>query len=144
MRSSKIASFAALVGGVAWLVKVALIWANGGENTDGGPVAACYFLGLVVLAVALLAGGYTTVATAPAWLRLVVSVATVLLGWIIFTSIGSAAQGVYTADTWLRDELGIMISALLALLGATIGFARIRATAPAAPPKHGGHRAHRH
>ncbi len=142
MRASKIASVAALVGGVAWLAKVALIWGNGGENIDGGLVAAGYLLGLAFLVVALLAGGYSTVATAPGWLRGVVSVAVLLLGWIIFASIDTAAKGAYSGDGWMRDELGILVSAALALVAATVGLLRVRATAPAHPPA-GGHRATR-
>jgi hypothetical protein len=130
MRAGKIASVAALVGGVAWLVKVGLIWGNGGTNTDGGLVAVCYILGLLALGVALLAGGYSVVATAPVWLRVVVSLAVLALGWIIFGSIDSAAKGLYSGDDWLRDELGILVSAALALVGGAVGLLRSRSHAP--------------
>ena len=142
MRASKIASLTALIVGVAWLLKVILIWAGGGANTDGGLVAVSYFVGVAALAVALLTGGYAVVARAPVWLRAVVSVATLLLGWILFTSIDSAAKGVYSADGWFRDELGILICALVALVVGGIGFRRVKAAAPPVP-RHGGHRASR-
>lgn len=130
MRAGKIASIAALAGGVAWLVKVGLIWGNGGTNTDGGLVSVCYLLGLVALTVALLAAGYSVVASAPVWLRVVVSVAVLALGWIIFGSIDSAAKGVYDGDDWLRDELGILISAALALVGGVASLLRSRGHEP--------------
>jgi hypothetical protein len=142
MGPSKIASVAALVGGVAWLANVGLIWGNGGENTDGGLVAVSLVLGIVALGVAVLAGGYSTVTTAPLWLRMLVSLAALALGWIVFASIDSAAKGAYAGDGWLGDELGVLICAVIALIAGTAGLLRSRATAPPASQRP-GHRAAR-
>ena len=124
MTASRVASAAGVLGGVLWLVKVGLIWANGGANTDEGIVAVFYLAGLLALAVAALAAGYAVVTTAPIWLRAVVSVATLALFWILFSVIDSAAHVVYTGDGWLDDELGIIVTAALALLFGLIALAR--------------------
>ncbi|HET6625542.1 MAG TPA: hypothetical protein VFG63_04070 [Nocardioidaceae bacterium] len=141
MRASKIASAAALLGGVAWLTEVALVWANGGDHSDGPP-GVVHLIGIVVLAIALLAAGYATVATAPVWLRAVVSVAVLLLGWIIYASIDTAARGASDGGGWLGDELGVLICAVVAVVAGGLGLARSR-SAPPAPQRAGGHRATR-
>ena len=140
MNASNVGSIAALAGGACWLVKVALIWGNGGTNTAGGLVAVAYFIGFAALLVALLAGGYSLVTTAPIWLRVVVSVAVVLLGWTLFTIVDDAVKGVYSSQGWLRDELGILIAASIALAVGVVGVVRSREPEPKEPPA-GGHRA---
>lgn len=123
-----------------WLVKVALIWGNGGTNTGDGLVAVVYFIGLAALLVALLAGGYSLVTTAPIWLRAVVSVCATLLGLTLFTIIDDAVKGMYSPEGWLRDELGILIAALIALTVGVVGVVRSREP-EAKTPHPGGHRA---
>lgn len=123
-----------------WLLKVALIWANGGTNTDDDLVAVVYFIGLAGLLVALLAGGYSVVTTAPIWLRAVVSVCATLLGLTLFTIIDDALKGMYSSEGWLRDELGILVAALIAVSVGVVGVVRSRQLEPKAPHA-GGHRA---
>ena len=124
MTANRVASVAGILGGLLWLVKAGLIWGNGGTNTDEGIVAVFYLAGLLVLAVAALAAGYAVVTTAPIWLRALVSVATLALFWILFSVIDSAAHAVYSGDGWLDDELGIVVTAVLALLAGLIALAR--------------------
>jgi len=139
MDPRRIASVAALVGGVCWLVRVALIWAGGGENTDGGLVGVMFLLGLVGLVVALAAAGYTLVETAPVWLRAVVVVATPLLVFMVWQMIDQAILAVYTSGGWLRGELNVLLAALVALALGGWGLRRHRAAASAraasAPPR---------
>lgn len=124
MTANRVASVAGVLGGVSWLAKVGLIWANGGTNTDEGIVAVLYLAGLLVLAIAALAAGYAVVTTAPIWLRVVVSVATLALFWILYSVIDSAAQAMYSGGGWLDDELGIVVTAVLALLVGLVALAR--------------------
>lgn len=140
MSVSKIGFIAAMAGGAVWLAKVALIWGNGGTNTGDGLVAVAFFIGFAGLLVALLAGGYSVVTTAPIWLRAVVSVCATLLGLMLFTIMDDAAKGVYSSEGWLRDEIGILITASIALVVGVVGVIRSPEPEPMAPPM-GGHRA---
>lgn len=51
--ASRLAGALAVVGGAAWLVKVALIWQNGGTNTTDGLVGALFDVGAVTILLAL-------------------------------------------------------------------------------------------
>lgn len=154
MHAIKTATVAALFGGLAWFVQALLVWGsgggpdNGGGGNGGGALAAvCYVVGAVALAAALLAGGYSTVSTAPLWLRAVVPVAALLLGWIVLGSISTAAGDLGSGDGWARDEVGVLVFAAVALVAGAAGLVRVRTVAP--PPRSGapetrrtaGHRA---
>jgi len=128
MDPRRIASIAAVVGGVGWLVKVALIWANGGANTDGGLVGVMYLLGLLGLVLALGAAGYTLVETAPVWLRAVVVVATPLLVFMVWQMVDQAIKALYTTENWLQGELSVLLAGVLALVLGVWGFRRHRHT----------------
>jgi len=142
MDPRRIASSAAVVGAVAWLTKVGMIWANGGANTDKGLVGVMFFVGLAGVVVALAAAGYTLVDTAPVWLRGIVVVATPVLVLIVWQLLDQAIKAVYTEEGWLRDEINIVLAAVLALgLGAWALTRRRRSEDPARPV--GGHRATR-
>lgn len=137
MEPRRVASIAAVLGGLVWLVKVGLIWANGGENTGSGLVAVAFFGGLALLVVALAASGYTLVETAPVWLRAIVTVCTPLLVMMVWQLLDQAIKAVYTAEGWLRGELNIILAAVVALL---LGLWEIRRVPPSAnhadPPSH--------
>lgn len=142
MDPRRIASSAAVVGAVAWLTKVGMIWANGGANTDGGLVGVMSLVGLLGMVVALGAAGYTLVETAPVWLRAIVVVATPVLVLMVWVLLGEGIKAGYTAEGWLRDEINIVLAAVLALgLGAWALTRGRRSEDPARPV--GGHRATR-
>lgn len=126
MDPRRIASVAAVVGGVGWLVKVALIWANGGENTDTGLVAVMYFVGLLGVVVATGAAAYTLVEKAPVWLRAVVVVATPLLVMMVWMMLDAGIKAVYTTENWLQGEINILLAAAIALALGVWGLRRRR------------------
>jgi len=139
MDPRRIAASAAVVGGVAWLTKVGMIWANGGANTDEGLVGVMYLVGLLGMVVALGAAGYTLVETAPVWLRVVVVVATPVLVLMVWVMLGEGIKAVYSGEGWLRDEINIVLAAVVALgLGA---WALTRGRSEDAARPVGGHRA---
>ena len=110
----RISGALAVIGGLVWLAKVALIWANGGTETTGGVVGLLFLMGGMCLA---LAGGlraWFLVHDAQVWRRVLASLAflallilmvdlPILIGWQIFGTV------------WIADELGIILTALLAL-----------------------------
>jgi hypothetical protein len=111
---ARLAGALALTGGVAWLVKVALIWENGGTNTTEGLVGLLFTVGAVaiVLAAAIWAWQSRRSATVPGrfcavLLAVVAFVAAVnlpiLVGWQVF------------GRTWVAEEVGVVVTALLAV-----------------------------
>lgn len=126
MDPRRIASIAAVVGGVGWLAKVLLIWLSGGENTDEGAVAILDIVGWAAFAVALAAAGYTLVERAPVWLRGVVAVATPLLVLMVWMLLDQGVKGVYGGESWFRDEVSVLVAAGIALLMGLWGFSKHR------------------
>jgi hypothetical protein len=134
MDPRRIASIAAVVGGVGWLMKVLLIWGNGGVSADTGPVPLMHLIGLVMLALALAAAGYTLVERAPVWLRGVVAIATPLLVLMLWQLLDQGVKAVYPGDSWLRNEVSVLVAAAVAIAMGSWESRRYRSAVEAAPP----------
>jgi hypothetical protein len=140
MDPRRIASIAAVLGGVGWLAKVFLIWRSGGEDTELASQLALF--GWAMLALALMAAGYTLVEKAPVWLRGVVAVATALLVLMLWQLLDQGIKATYEGESWLRDELSVAIAGLIAVVMGLWGFTRHRPEPPqrnrkATPPPRG-------
>ena len=113
----------AVIGGLAWLTKVWLIWMNGGTGTTSGVVGLLFTAGAVCIAVA---GGLTAwrlaAGTSP-WRRMVALIAAcvallalvdlpILVGWWIL------------GPVWIAEELGILLTSLLAVVAGTYWIVR--------------------
>jgi len=118
-------------------MKVTMIWGNGGQNTDAGPVGLMYTGGFAVLAIAIAAAGYTLVETAPVWLRMVVAVATPLLVLMVWMLLDQAIKSVYPGNSWVRDEVSVVVAGVIALMMGVWGSGRHR-------PVHEDHRPQPH
>jgi hypothetical protein len=129
MVASKFGSVFALLGGAAWIVAAVL------DSSAPETSVPLYRGGLLGLVIALAAAGYAVVAKAPVWLRAVVSVATVLLGYTIWALV---ADGLGTTPPTLLGGGGAMA------VGGLVGLLR-RHPAPDPAPRRqvGGHRAAR-
>jgi hypothetical protein len=110
MAPRKIGSFAALLGGVVWLVTAVLEW--GAE-----PNQALYLAGVALMLLALAAAGYALVATAPVWLRAVVASATPALGLMVWLIVFDAISA---------KHLALLGGGIALLLGAGLGLSRGR------------------
>lgn len=128
MDPRRVASTAAVVAGLGWFGEVAVVWADGGDNTRTGLVAILYFIGLAGAVVALAAAGYTLVERAPVWLRGVVAVATPLLVLMVWSLLDAAIRAVSPSfspgGTWLREELSVLLAAAVAIVLGVWGFRR--------------------
>ena len=113
--ASRIAGALAVIGGLAWLVKVALIWENGGTNTTDGLVGVLFDVGAVAILLALVTRAWCVpgpgvlrhrpVAVAAVVLAFAAAVnVPILLGWVLF------------GRTWLAEEAGIVLTAAAALV----------------------------
>lgn len=117
MSVSRIGALAALLGGLAWLAAAGLSW---GDDELNQPL---YLGGLVLMVVAFVALGYALVATAPVWLRGVVSIATPLLGLMVWLILRDSLPSEYVAAA---------VGGVLLLVGGGIALGRGRAEAPSA------------
>jgi len=107
---------AALVGGLGWLVKVALIWANGGTNTDEGLVAVFFFVGLGGLVVAAAAAGVWLTADRPVIARALAGIAGVAAIFLLFALLDAVLSPLAPEGHWFQQEVEIVATALVGVV----------------------------
>ena len=126
MSVSRFGSVVALLGGLVWVVAAVLSWGDDELNQS------LYVAGLVLLVLAFAALGYSLVATAPVWLRAVVSIATPLLGLMVWLIL---------RDSLSSDYVAAVVGGVLLLVGGGIALGRGGRAAPASgkpePPARG-------
>ncbi|MGZ5417797.1 MAG: hypothetical protein ACXWDI_11505 [Nocardioides sp.] len=123
MSVSRLGSVAALLGGLVWVAAAVLSW--GDDELNRG----LYLAGLVLLVASFAALGYSLVATAPVWLRAVVTIATPLLGLMVWLIL---------RDSIPADYVAAVVGGVLLFLGGGIALSRAgSAPAKAEPPARG-------
>lgn len=115
---------AALACGAAFLTKIAAIAANEGEGS--GLIGVLWTIGTVSFLVAAATGTALVLGRAPTWARWVAGVVAVPVGFLLFNLLDTVAKSVYRADGWFRDELSLVVLAVvMAALGLrTLGAVR--------------------
>ena len=116
MSVSRVASAAALLGGLVWVLAGVVGW---GGDADG----LVYDVGLVVVVVAFAAVGYSLVETAPVWLRAVVTVATPALACMVWVTVREAFSAGY---------LTVLAAGVVLAAAAAVGLGRTRKERPPA------------
>jgi hypothetical protein len=109
----KIFIAAALTGGAGWLLKMVAIPVFDGANTDSNVVATLWAVGMVGYLVAAASGTALLLSTAPLPVRIVAAIAAVPVSFVLLDLLDGAAKSVYTADGWFRDELALVLAAML-------------------------------
>lgn len=123
------------IGGVAWLVKVALIAANGGENTTEGIVAVFFFIGAFGLLVGSSSLGLWLARTRPVIVRVLAAILAITFFWLTFGLIDEAMQSIVgsAGPQWVQDEMGIVVTAIIWLaIGLWVRARARRAVVPVA------------
>ena len=116
----RVATWAWLVAGVVWLVKVALIAENGGTDTTG-LVGVAFFIGVVALVVAGGASGFALLRRRRSWLGYVGLMSGVVVTLVGFVVLEGVLKEIVPADGWFEGEVGIVGTAIVALaLGLTL------------------------
>ena len=116
MSASRWAAFAALLGGVAWVVSAVLGWGDEPEDVS-------YLVGVALFVGWLALGGYSLVSTAPLWLRAVVTIATPALGYVVWATVLASAS---------REYIPVVVAG-----GIGLGRAARRGPAEPEPPVRG-------
>lgn len=122
----RLAGALAVVGGAAWLVKVALIWKNGGTNTTDGLVGALFTLGAVTILIALMIRAW--LASDPQVRYRLLSVLAVAVAFVAAVDVPILLGWVLLGRTWLAEELGIILTAVAAVVLGTRWVIRGRGT----------------
>jgi hypothetical protein len=116
----RLAGALAVVGGAAWLVKVALIWQNGGTNTTDGLVGGLFSVGAVSILLALTIRAWFAPARQVRYRLLsVLSVLAVVVAFVAAVNVPILLGWVLFGRTWLAEEVGVVLTAGVAVvLGA--------------------------
>lgn len=103
-----------LTGGCVWLLKVALIWANGGTDTTGGIIGILFLSGFFLLGLAAGIQAWYLSAAWKTWGRvLAVLVSAVLVVAMVDLPILLGRQ--IFGPGWQAEETGVVLTALVAL-----------------------------
>jgi hypothetical protein len=118
VRPERLARILLLTGGLFWIVKVFLIWENGGTNTFGGAVGLMFLFGTVLLACATVLWTWRATRGRSPLLRtglLLGALIVLLLAINLPTLVG---QSVFPGS-WLAGELGVILVAVAAIIAAS-------------------------
>lgn len=128
MTARTTAAITATVGGVLWMAAALLVLLGDDPGGIGlGADGLCFAAGAVMLAAAAVTAGYATVAQAPLWLRVLVPVAVLLLAWILYASLATAARALADSE---RAADGVLVGGcgvVAVVVGVVLGVALRRA-----------------
>jgi hypothetical protein len=118
-RARSVATWAAVIGGIGWISKILIMWAQGGPDTESIPEALAFFTGLIGISVAGAAAAWVLASDAGKYLRILAVVVGFLVPMVV-VGIYQTALGALLPDAgWFRDESIFLILGIIALaLGA--------------------------
>lgn len=103
----------ALACGASWLLKMVAIIATGGAGTEALIVEILWTTGMVSFLMASGTGVALLLGRAPVWARVVAGIVAVPVSFILLNLLDAAAKSVYQVDGWFRDELALVIAAMV-------------------------------
>ena len=112
--SARLAGALTLTGGAAWLVKVALIWENGGTNTTEGMVGFLFSVGAVTILLGAVMWTWQARSTAPVHGR-VLAVLLAVVAFVAAVNLPILVGWQLLGRTWVAEEVGVVMTALLAV-----------------------------
>ena len=117
-RPERPARLLALTGGLFWIVKIVLIWQNGGTNRFGGTVGLMFMIGAVLLAAAIVLWTWRATHGRSFLIRAgLLFVALIVLFLAINLPI-LVGQSLFPGS-WLADEFGVILVAVAAIIAAS-------------------------
>jgi hypothetical protein len=131
------------LGGAVWVLKVTLITANhlSGRDVDSFGVPVLYVAAVILLAIGATAVGVALLRRYRWWAQLLAAVVAIPALIFLYEAIDAVLKGLFgdVGPSWLADELGIVATGALclvggALLGRAVGMPRRGARATYLPP----------
>ncbi|MBF8289865.1 MAG: hypothetical protein HW391_833 [Chloroflexi bacterium] len=114
MSPASMSSVLAAIGGVCWIVKTLLIWANGGTSTTDGVVGLLFLTGFASLAGAVGLWAWDATTGRAVALRSAATVCAVA-GLFVAVNIPILIGYALIPGSWLAEEIGVVAVAILAI-----------------------------
>ncbi len=112
------------LGGALWVVKVTLITANhlSGRDVDSFGVPVLYVAAVILLAIGSTAVGAALLRRYPSWAQLLAAVVAIPALIFLYQAIDAVLKGLFgdVGPSWLPDELGIVATGALCLVGGVL------------------------
>lgn len=105
----------ALVGAIAWLAKVMVIWANGGRYATEGVAGALMLVGAAAILTSAMARAWYLPRTPQIGWRVLAMTGT-LFALVIAVDLPIPLARAAIGETWHADEVGIVLVAVVALV----------------------------
>lgn len=103
----------ALACGASWLLKMVAIVATGGADTEALIVGILWTTGMVTFLAAAGTGVPLLLGRAPVWARVLAGMLAVPAAYLVLNSLDIVVKSVYQVDGWFRDELSLVIAAVV-------------------------------
>ena len=118
VRPERLARSLALSGGLFWIVKILLIWENGGTNMFGGAVGLMFLIGTVLLAsaTALWTWRATRGRSLPIRAGLLLGA---LIALLLAINLPILVGQSVLPGSWLAGEFGVLLVAVAAIIAAS-------------------------
>ncbi len=118
VRPERLARILALTGGLSWIVKVLLIWENGGTNRYGGTVGLMFLIGTVLLASATVLWTWHATRGRSLLIRAGLLLGALIVLLLAINLLSVVAYFVFPGS-WLADEFGVILVAVAAIIAAS-------------------------
>jgi hypothetical protein len=116
-------------GGALWVLKVAFITLNDamGRGVDALPVPVLYLSAILLMVIGATAVGIALLRRFPSWVQLLGAVAAVVALFVLYTVLDGLLKPAFegVGPSWLHEELGILATGAICLVGGTLLARRI-------------------
>ncbi len=112
------------LGGALWVLKVLFITLNDamGRATDALPVPVLYLSAVLFMTVGATAVGIAMLRRFPWWAQLLGAVASIVALWLLYIGLDGILKPVFegVGPSWLHEELGILATGAICLVGGVL------------------------
>ncbi len=121
VRPERLVRILALTGGLSWIVKVLLIWENGGTNRFGGTVGLMFMIGTVLLASATVLWIWHATRGRSLLMRAGLALGGLVALVAVTNLLSLVGYFVYFVFPvrWLAGEVGVILVAVAAIIAAS-------------------------